>query len=184
MIEWLQKILSDFWGYLMPFVTIDPFEEGVRVRLGKYTKVLKSGTYIFPNKIPFIDYVYTAVTKPDTKELTPIYITTTDGETIVITPVIGFEITDIHQWLMEANEPHSNLYDIAGMVTADVVTDMTWEEVKKKSTYTKIKNKINSQIEHLGATVNKFGLKNIAKCRIIITKLDGQRKDFYNSVGA
>lgn len=168
MLDWIKEIIYQIWHYLLPFTVVNEYELGVRLRFGIHPKLLKSG---FHFKIPFIDNVLTCIVTEDTRSCKPIHITTTDGKTISATPVIKYIIEDAVHWLIYTNDAMSNLEDITRLVSSDYLTDIEWEECKQKPTWTKIKNKLNSKVESMGAKISEFGLANMCISRVIITQL-------------
>jgi regulator of protease activity HflC (stomatin/prohibitin superfamily) len=168
MFDWLKDIIKELWHYLIPFIVIYQYERGVRMRLGKHATVLYPG---FHFKIPFIDDVHRCNVENETKTTLSIHITTTDEKTVTVTPVIKYKIVNAIKWITEANDANTNLHDITRGIVADYLTDITWAECKKKTTVTKIKNKLNEKIEDLGIIISEVMLTDLCISRVLITKI-------------
>ena len=161
MIDWVKELILQIWNSLIPFKVIYLYERGVRLRLGKHALLLKPGFHL---KIPFVDEINTCNVENETQTVKVVHITTTDGKTVTTSPVIKYKITDAIKWIMEANDAATNLHDVTRGVTADHLTDISWEDCKKKTASTMIKNKLNKKVEDLGVEVSDVMLTIVLMC--------------------
>lgn len=168
MFDFFKDIFKELYDYLFPFVIVFEYEMGVRLRLGKNPKALSPG---FHFKIPLVDMVLKHTVTEETGCVRYLHVTTKDGKTITTAPVVKFIIIDITKWLIYTNDAITNLYDMTRLVTADYLTDLDWEECKQKTHWTKIKNKLNNEVEEMGARVTKFGLSDLCLSRVIVTQI-------------
>lgn len=158
--EWIGQQWREF---ISPFVILRCYEGGVLLRLGKYKHNLKLGLNW---KIPFIDEIHTAIVTVDTFNVLPIAVTTKDGKQVSVEPIVKFDIPDVKKYLLEANDAASNLRDVSRGTIADYLTDVSWEELSDKKTFTAIKNALKKECDDLGVNIHKvyFG-------RIVNTKM-------------
>ena len=133
------------------------------VKLGTYKKNLKEGINF---KIPLIDEVHVVITTIDTFHISPVDITTIDNKQVSVEPIIKFDIIDPKKYLVDVNEAAGNIHDIARGIIADYLTDCTWDDIKKKTTLTAIKNALKKECDDMGINIYKvyFG-------RIVTTKM-------------
>lgn len=133
------------------------------LRLGKYSRDLETG---WNWKLPLIDEVHTVITTTDTFHVAAVDITTLDGKQVSVEPIVKFEIVDPKKYLLDVNAAADNLHDVTRGIIADYLTDCEWEEIKKKTTLTEIKNKLKGECDEIGVKVYKvyFG-------RIVTTKM-------------
>lgn len=167
-VDFFKEIWAEFKDYCLPFIIISEYDRGVRLRRGRNPKLYMPGISF---KIPFVDFVHTCTVTNDTKEPIAIFVTTSDGKTITATPFIKFRIVDPIKYIIETNTADSNLHDTARLVFSDYLTDITWEECKKKTTRTNIKNKLNDKVQDMGIEILECGLAGLAIIRIIITQV-------------
>jgi regulator of protease activity HflC (stomatin/prohibitin superfamily) len=160
LIEWLFEIGKD---YLTPVFVIKEYEAGVLLRLGRYTKDLTPGINF---KWPIIDAIHTVNKMIDTFHVAAVDITTLDGKQVSVEPIIKFEIVDSRKYLIEVNDAASNLHDITRGIIADYLTDCNWEEIKRKTTLTEIKNKLKSECDEMGVKVFKVYFGRIVTTRM------------------
>lgn len=168
MIDLLKWIWEQFEVYIFPFVIIHTYEKGVRLTWGQNPKLLEPGLRF---KFPFSQVILCENVMPNTVCTRAIHATTSDGKTIAVEAAFEYEITDIVSWLISVNEPHSNLLDLARGAVADYVSDISWEETKKKTTLTTIKNKLNKRVEEFGCRVSSVWFTSNCVTRVIITQI-------------
>lgn len=158
-LEWLQ---NKWDNYLSPIVLVREYEAGVVLNFGKFGRYLKKGiNWKFP--YPFNE-AHKAYIKPETISV-EITVTTTDGKTFLLEVIGEFEVEDVRKWLLDANDAFTNVRDLLKGYAADVATDHTSEDLNKKPIRTKIKSKLNDEMETLGARFNKILFGKIALTR-------------------
>ena len=166
--DFLKWLWETFEHYILPFTIIHIYERGVILTLGKNPKPVNPGLRF---KAPFIQEIFTEIITPDTLQAKCVHVTTTDGKTVSVSPAIEYMVTDVIKWIIETNEAKTNLHDILRATVADYLTDITWEECKKKTTRTEIKNKMNKRIEAMGAIISQVMFADISQSRVIITQI-------------
>jgi len=158
--EWLVEKGID---YISPIFIVRDYEIGVMLRLGKYKKNLKVGINF---KIPLIDEIHSVIRTVDTFHVAPVDITTLDNKQVSVEPIVKFEIIDPKKYILDTNEAAGNIHDVTRGIIADYLTDCDWEEIKKKTTLTRIKNALKNECDDMGLIIHKvyFG-------RIVTTKM-------------
>jgi len=159
------ELISNFWwSNISPIFIIKQYEKGIILRWGIFKKELKQGINY---KIPFIDESVQFVFVANTLNIPNINITTIDGKTVSISSIIEYNIEDARKYVLDSNEPISNCQDICKKIIANYLTDCSWEEIKKKTTQTQIKNKMKDKLKDLGMNITDFGFSDIAQTRPI-----------------
>lgn len=167
-VEFFKWLYEQFEMYIFPFTILHAYERGVRLTFGKNPKKVSPGLVW---KVPIFQVVFTAIVTPDTLQAKCVHVTTADNKTVSVSPCAEFIIEDAEKWIIDTNEAHTNLHDILRGIVADYLTDLTWDECKKKTTCTAIKNKLNKRIESMGAVVSQVMFTDISQSRIIITSI-------------
>lgn len=89
------KILIDKIEALLKWwVVVLPWEQGIRVRLGKRSKILSAGVYF---RIPYIDACFVHSTRLHFINLPPQTISTADGKAVTVTVIVGYVLEDIEK---------------------------------------------------------------------------------------
>ena len=112
LLEYLLKIFR-WW------VSVLPWERGLRIRLGKNVKLLVPG---FHFRFPFIDTVYIQTVRLRTVTIPPQTITTKDGQTLTITLVVGYSIEDIEKLFNSVHQPEATICNICSGEASDYVS--------------------------------------------------------------
>lgn len=150
--------------YLAPYVIMRDYEGGVVLRLGRMNRTLKRG---FNWKWPLVEEVHSCVVSTDTFRLVNINFTTSDGITATVGATIEFDINDVFKFLIEKNEGLSNGKDISWGIISYNLSDCTWEEAIKKTTATKIKNKLKDRLADNGINIKDLILGTMTKSRVM-----------------
>ena len=162
--EWLQQIITEFFNYVKPWVLIEQFEQGVLLRYGKYRKCLSPGLYL---KWPIIEYCHSAITTMDTIEVGEVNITTLDGQTISIGCYVEYSIADVKKYLMDVNDAKSNMKDICRGVLSNYLEDVSWEEIKKKTTINAIRRRLSAKYVDMGVEVKDIMFTDKCKSKVL-----------------
>lgn len=162
----LVEKIFEYAERMFPFVIIDQFEHGILMRNGKKVKHLSRGIHFFPLKLLFIDNVLTVLKEKDTYSVSNVNITTIDGKTISVGVIVEYFIEDPDKFLLQANDAITNAKDKTRGIAADYLTDCNWEDVKKKTTCTQIRNKLRSELDELGINVTKVLFGNIVISKV------------------
>ena len=88
----LVAILRQFLQGLRLWVTVTPWEQAIRVRLGKSVTLLGPGVHA---KVPLLDMIYLQSVRLRMTDLQRQTITSRDGKTITVSGAIGYEIQSI-----------------------------------------------------------------------------------------
>lgn len=160
LLEWVFKVWEQ---HLSPFIVLSEYEEGVLLRLGIYKKNLVKGINL---KVPLLDYTMVTTVTKDTYHVVNVNVTTTDSKSICVGAIVEFDICDIKKYFLDVNEAQSNAHDITRGIIADYLSDCEWEEVKKKTTLTQIKNKLKPQLADMGMNIHQIMFGDITQTRV------------------
>lgn len=160
-IEYILKIF-ELW------ITIMPWESGLRIRLGKHIRVLSQGIYW---RIPFIDSIYVQTTRLRIVPLSLQTLTTKDGKTVSIIASIGYSITDIKQLYNTLYHPDSTIFNIALGEISKFVSVNNLTDCKQET----IENFVmkNLQKEDIGVKYEYFKINGFAVVRTYRLLQDG-----------
>jgi len=104
--EWFSTILRNMVRPLQWWVVIAHWEQGLRVRLGKTSKILKPGIHF---RIPFIDRIYVQSIRLRTITFTGLNALTKDKKTATINAAISFSISDVQKLYNTLSTPELTL---------------------------------------------------------------------------
>jgi hypothetical protein len=113
-VGWLQDMLRG----IRPWVTVKPWEQCVRVRLGKHAQLLTAGVYW---KIPFVDTatIYPIRTRTCYAPLQTLR--SADGRTVTIGLIVRYRIADLLKVLDTLHNPEGTLTHLSQGAVGDLV---------------------------------------------------------------
>lgn len=88
------------------FVVVAPWEQAIRVRLGKHTTKLHAGIYL---RIPFVDRVFKQSIRRRLSIIRAQTLTTADGKVITCAGALGFAIGDLEKLYDTLESPNDTL---------------------------------------------------------------------------
>lgn len=108
--NWVKDLIDYLTGLLKWWVIVLPWQEGIRIRMGKSELHLKKGIYL---KLPIIDNVFIQNVRLRYTQLPIQTVTTKDGKTITILGAIGYQIIDITKLYHSITNPDATICGIA-----------------------------------------------------------------------
>jgi len=163
MFDRLIDLLLDSLGLFKFWEVVEPYEEAVVTRLGKFNRSLESG---FHWVAPFaIERTYSDSVVPVTHDLAPQSLTTADGRSVVVRAVITRSITDIRKAILECEGVENVLVDSAVGAVADAVRAHTWDELSGKPFAQELTEEVRSRAKPLGVRIHRVQLADISASR-------------------
>ena len=102
---WLSQIFGFFRAFQI-WITIAPWESGLRVRFGKTAKTLHPGISF---RLPFLDRIFVQSIRLRTISDSGQTITTRDGKVLTVSVAVTYSITDIRKLYLTVANPESTL---------------------------------------------------------------------------
>lgn len=118
-------LIRGFFRGVRPWVVVAPWEQCLRVRLGKHVRVLKAGFHL---RIPVIDIVFLQSIRRRVSSTGKQTLTTTDNHTVTIGSALGYEIADVEATYRGLHHAEDTLQQIARQTIAKYVTMHTLAE--------------------------------------------------------
>jgi len=181
--EFLGAWLEKWWDYLKPGFIVNEYQEAVLLTNGKYSGTFEPGFYF---KFPFFEYPYEVNTQPDTMNIQPIPLTTKDNETIMLGLMIDYHVDPIphvpkeerkrgwrimetgsKKYIIDNNDSLSNLRDRAQGEMSDLIEDITWDDIRKKTTRTKLQKSLQNYAGDMGIVIDEVKFTSKSKSQVI-----------------
>jgi len=152
-----KQLLAQFGRLFKWWVIIVPWEQVVRVRLGKHLKVLDAGIHL---KIPYIDLVYRQSTRQRVARSDMQTITTKDGQTITLASQIVYAIGDVERLYNSLHHPEDTIIALVQSGISKFVVSHELKECNPGS----IERYLSSDIDFtsMGLTGVNFCITNFA----------------------
>lgn len=133
MFDRLVELIIQFADLFRFWIILDPFEQGVLLRLGKFVRVLEPGFHwVYPLHI---DHVMFESVVPTTHSLGNESITTKDGKAVSFHAVITYQVSDVEKALLSVHDTDHALVDACRGEVARTLMAHTWEEIIQDGIY-------------------------------------------------
>jgi regulator of protease activity HflC (stomatin/prohibitin superfamily) len=156
-IEQIRQILSNLFQW---WVTIAPWQQGVRIRFGKHTKLLQPGVHF---KLPLFDSVYMQPIRLRAQYVESQTLTTSDGKTLSLAAAIQYEITDLLTLYRTLHNAHDTIGQQVQGELASYVYAHRLDELKPSNAEKFLADTMD--LSQYGLRVHKFKLTNFAVVR-------------------
>jgi regulator of protease activity HflC (stomatin/prohibitin superfamily) len=145
---------------ILPVVVVDHYNQGVRLRFGKYNAVLNPGLHF---KIPFVDKVIEEMVKTTTVNLSEQTITTKDWRSVVVRAIIKYEVGDVKLFLLEVNDAIDALSDMSKGIIRDQIKKRDWKDCNGDDLEKEIYLKIRKEASKWGLKVLEVTLTDLGE---------------------
>lgn len=117
----LSSLINYMTDLLRWWVVLAPWEQGIRVRLGKRITVLNAGVYL---RIPMMDKIYIQSIRLRMISIHTQTLTTADGKLLTIGAAVGYSVKDILKLYQRMHFPEETLRNIvASEIAREVAQD-------------------------------------------------------------
>ena len=156
----LWNILSTVVHWFQICTFIDPWEEGILVRRGKFKRVVTCGVAWH---LPFgQDDITTTNIRPTALELDEQTVTTRDGLTVVCRGVLMWDIFDVKKSMLDVEDAQESLGDISVGVIQESAEQQDWEYIQSSDFRKDVLRAIQKQARSWGIGARKFKFQDLA----------------------
>lgn len=145
---------------LRPWVIICPWQQAVRVRLGKWQRVLGPGLHL---RIPWADLIFVQSVRLRITALGRQTVTTTDGHTLTFCGAVGYSITNIAKLYTSMHHPDDTILNIAKAAIGAYVWTNRLADCAPKAVQKAVVDALD--LDKFGITVSGIYLTDFAAVR-------------------
>lgn len=164
------NFIKDFWdiiwevlGWFQICTFIDPWEEGIVVRRGKFSRTVKPG---IAWHLPFtLDEVTCMNIRPTAMELEEQSVTTDDEVEIVCKAVLMWGIFDIKKAFLDVEDVAETLGDIAVGVIQEMCEEQDWSYIRTSEFRKDMKKAIQKQARKWGISVSTVKFQDLTRAK-------------------
>lgn len=165
MFDRLIDTVTRWLALLRVIVVIQPYQQAVIVRLGKFSRVVSEGWHwIFPLGI---EQCYEDNIVRTTSNLGSQSLTTSDNKTILLSPIVTWKIRDIRKFLLEVEDAETVLADSVYGVVSAAVQVQTFKEVNTAEFRDRIYREVRSKAFQFGAEVLDLQFSDLSTSKSI-----------------
>jgi regulator of protease activity HflC (stomatin/prohibitin superfamily) len=163
MLDKLIDLILEFIGLFKFWHVIDPYEQGIVLRLGKFQRILECG---FHWVIPFgIDRVAAEHTVPSTHALGDASITTVDGKSVGFHAVVTYKVRDIVKALLEVEDVNHAVRDACSGEIGRVLRESTWSQILEPAILDQLTAACRKRGFRYGIEILSVQLSQLILCR-------------------
>jgi len=119
--NWMSQITEVVRSLFKWWFIVLPWEQAVRIRIGKHTRLFGAGLHLF---VPFLDRVYKQNTRTRIASLSPQTLTTLDGKTITCVGSVRYKVLDVLKLYQTLHQPESTVcQEVEGLIADYIVTN-------------------------------------------------------------
>jgi regulator of protease activity HflC (stomatin/prohibitin superfamily) len=177
MFDSVRELIVQFGKLFKWWTIISPWQQAVRVRLGKHTRVLGPGVHLL---VPYIDTLYLQSNRKRVILSEMQTLTTADGKTITLSGQMIYAITDIEQLYRSVHHAEDTLGAIAQGAITDFVVSHRIEDITSASIARHVLD--SSDFEQYGIGEVSFNVTAFAVVRTMRLIMDTQ-KEWLNGSG-
>jgi hypothetical protein len=142
------------------FVVIAPWEQAIRVRLGKTVTLLGAGWAV---RIPFIDRVYRQSIRRRLALIRPQTLTTADRHVITLAGAVGFEVADLLRLYDTLEAPNDTIENEVAALVAKFIGARTLHECTSQALEEYVMVHLN--LSRYGLAGQEFYTTSFATCK-------------------
>lgn len=122
--EWLTKLLQNVTGLFRWWIIIAPWEQGVRIRLGREAALLLPGPHL---RIPLLDRVYVVAVRLRMVQGRSQTVATKDGAVVAVGCAIQYSVRDASQLFKTISDPELTMMARVRAAVAEVISEVNRE---------------------------------------------------------
>lgn len=158
----LDLVFAGFEHLKFMFV-IDPYEEGVVIRLGTYNRTVDGGWHFV---LPFgIEKIIKDTVVRRTAYLAVQSLTSKDGKAVNMSPIVIYKIRNILRWELEVDDAADAIRDITYGLNDELCTETLWADVYTNEYAEKLTQLVKKEATNWGASVVRVKFSDRAQSR-------------------
>lgn len=164
----IKNLLDYILNIFKIWIIVQPWEQGLRVRMGKHIKLVNGGMYF---KFPYLDSYYIQQIRLRVISLPMQTVTTNDGHTVTLMGSIGYQMTDIEKMYTTVYHPELTIANVVMNEVADYVYNNDLKTIKANF----VEEHVLSKVKKLdyGIDVQSFKLTGFAVVKTFRLIQDG-----------
>src|SRR6185369_9791485 len=125
MFSGLLDFIQRFFDLFIWWTVIEPWEQGIRIRLGRKRKQLGPGIHF---KIPYADTIFKQAVRRRYTHFGPLSVTTLDGQTLTVSGSLGYHIRDLNLLYDRLHHPEDGIHSIVAGAIAEYIASHDLKE--------------------------------------------------------
>lgn len=166
--------ISNFIDQIIPWAIVQPWEEGLRVRFGRYTTPIHPGTYFH---IPFFDDYHVRDIKPRVINLPNQTIKTADDKVLTVSAAMAYQVVEVSKTFTEVYDHEDSLINMTMGQLADYIATHTAAECTIAAIRPSVERVVRREAKKWGVEVQDIYLTDLAEVAVLRLLQDNNFRD-------
>ena len=140
MMEWFQNLIDRFAEAFRWFYILQPWEQALRIRCGKWVRKHEGGLHF---KIPYIDYIFKQNCRFRITDVPNQTITTLDDKTITIAGALKYRVEDVTPLYMNLHMADNTIAQTVQGILTEHIAWSTFEQCEPEKLMNFVNNKLD-----------------------------------------
>lgn len=158
----VQQIKEGLKELFQWWITISPWEQGLRVKLGKHVTLLQPGVHL---RIPLIHQTFVQPTRLRAHFVEGQIITTADGKPISIASSMRYEVHDILKLYTKLHNAHDTITQKAQGAIASFMRERSLSQITATELEKFVAESLAHELDNYGLQLYSFNVTDFAVCR-------------------
>jgi regulator of protease activity HflC (stomatin/prohibitin superfamily) len=159
----LIDLIVSLWDSLLPWTIVDPWERGIRVRLGKWVKKVGPGPHF---TLPFIDQVHTINVKRQVVDLPDQSVETSDRIPMLVSGSVTYSIRQAHRIFLDVQDHDDSLIAEVMIELSEWVNKHVYDEITIERMVEACFPAARQIGFRWGCEVERLGINSLSKHRV------------------
>lgn len=165
MLEKLFDFILQFINLFRFWEVLDPYQEGVVIRLGKFNRVIECGFHwIWPLGV---EHVITENVAIESYPLATQLLTTKDQVVVAIGVAISARVKNVKKFLLEVENADAAMVDVLFGVVGQLVNSHTWDELQTSEFKEQLVKESQRSATKFGIEILTIGFRDFSKIKAI-----------------
>lgn len=147
--------IHKFFASLKPWVVVNPWEQCLRVRLGKNIRLLGAGIHY---RLPFFDEFFVQPIRLRIIGIERQTLTCLDGRSVTLDGTVGFSITDLEALYRSLHQVDHTIRNIVKAAVSDSVCRQNAQDLQPGSLANTVHNVVRSKLSYAGLLIESYSV--------------------------
>lgn len=152
------------WDRVSCAEIVHAYEGAGVLRFGRYHRTLTPGWHW---KWPFVEHVVSVNTCVTTMRLPPQTLTTRDGQSVVVSAIIKYQITDVQPYITDIWDQADVLADVTMGAIRGAIVGEDWATIMAQPPEQKVRELVRKEVNRYGFKIHGVTFTDLGKVRSI-----------------
>ena len=158
----LWQFLINFWNELTPFTRVQPWQAGLYILAGRWTKSVGPG--VWPC-LPLLLRMETLDVVEQIVDLPNQILQTSDNGALVVSGAVQYHIYDIKKYYLNVQDPDDSLQALAMLEIASFIVHSSTDEITTQTIEDDVAQVVIDKARDWGIEITRLGVTHLAEAQ-------------------